>query len=165
MEKYASNTAATRIEPRKCASFTRVLIASELGGTPSAERSPRFMPDASPNCCASSMSGLRMAICAVRTAWRSSPDCRVVPAAGARPRGRLRRRRAAGGRHGGSELKIVQSPAGLLDRVEKGFLVREVAEQRCEVGESLVKGQHVGIGRLREIGAHAVENRVRYLVG
>ena len=42
--------------------------------------------------------------------------------------------------------------------------MREVAEQRREVGEALVEGQHVGIGRLGEVGADAVDDGVRHLV-
>ena len=42
--KNASNTAATRIEPRKCGSLTFLWMSSEFGGVPSADRRPYFCP-------------------------------------------------------------------------------------------------------------------------
>ena len=41
---------------------------------------------------------------------------------------------------------------------------REVLEQRDDVGERLVEGEHVGVARLDEAAVHAVEQRVRRLV-
>ena len=65
------------------------------------------------------------------------------------------------GGHVGSEVVLEQPATGLLQRVEKGFLVREMAEQRGEIGEGLMKGGDVDIGRLGEEAADAVDHGMR----
>ena len=64
MAKYASNTAAT--EDRAAAMrLGELLDVVGVRLVPSAERNARFLPVVSPNCCASSTSGLRALICAL----------------------------------------------------------------------------------------------------
>ncbi len=58
--KRASNTAATRIDPRSCGSVARARAAGS-GGDPSAVRSAPPIPSAAPNCGAISSSGLALA--------------------------------------------------------------------------------------------------------
>ena len=54
--------------------------------------------------------------------------------------------------------------SGVADRREKHRRNGEVLEQRHDVGERLVKGQHVGIARLLVSRMQAVEQGVRGLV-
>ena len=79
--------------------------------------------------------------------------------------GRLvgRRSPAGNGRHR-RKIGLIEAPAGALDRVDQGVLLGEMREQRAQVREALVEGQHVGIGGLREVGADAVDDRVGHLV-
>ena len=57
------------------------------------------------------------------------------------------------------------SPRVRGDLVAQHLGKREVLEQRHDVGEGLVEGEHVGVARLDEAAVHAVEQRVRGLVG
>ena len=50
------------------------------------------------------------------------------------------------------------------DLVAQHARIGEVLEQRDDVGERLVEGQHVAIDRLVEARMHAVEQRVRRLM-
>ena len=118
-----------------------------IGRLPSADRRPRSAPRASPNCWASWTSGL---VC--------SPPRR-------RSRRLRRSRRRCGPSRRPGQLGLVEPPAGQPDRVGQRLLVREVGEQRGEVGEAFMEGQHVGIGRLGEVRADAVDDGMRHLVG
>ena len=118
------------------------------GPAPSA--SPRPMPEASPNCCASSISGLR----ALASPADLAGDVPLSVAA-----------RSAVDRRGiRPKLELVEATAGLSDRVEQRFLVREVQEQRRQIGERLVEREHVGVRWLGEEGPDPVDDRVRDLV-
>ncbi len=57
-----------------------------------------------------------------------------------------------------------RSPRVRLDLALEHRRVGEVLEERDDVGERLVEGVHVGVGRLVEARMHAVEQRVRGLV-
>ena len=111
---------------------------------PSAERRPRFFPLAWPNWMASWISGFMAAIWAVIVGLfaLASPN---LP----------------GNRH---EFGLIKPAAGVLDRVDQRIVLREVREQRAQIGEAFVKRQHVGIGGLREIRPDAVDDRVGHLV-
>ena len=52
----------------------------------------------------------------------------------------------------------------MRDLVAQHLGQREVLEQRHDVGEGLVEGEHVGVARLAEAAVHAVEQGVRHLV-
>ena len=54
--------------------------------------------------------------------------------------------------------------AGRGDLVAQNLGKGEVLEERDEVRERLVEGEHVGVARLVEAAMHAVEQRVRHLV-
>ena len=54
--------------------------------------------------------------------------------------------------------------AGARDLVAQHARIGEVLEQRDDVGERLVEGEHILIHRLVEARVHAVEQRVRGLV-
>ena len=58
-----------------------------------------------------------------------------------------------------------QVAARRRDLVPQDVRQGEVLEQRHDVGERLVEGEHVGVARLDEAAMHAVEQRVRRLVG
>ena len=67
------------------------------------------------------------------------------------------------GRHD-LQLVLVEGAPRTLDRLDQGFLVGEVAEQRDDVGKTLVECRNVLIGLLGEVAADAVDDRVRRLV-
>jgi hypothetical protein len=54
----------------------------------------------------------------------------------------------------------LQVPAGSHDLVLKDVGECEVLQQRDQVGECLVKGKDVGVGRLVVIALHSIEDRV-----
>ena len=55
--------------------------------------------------------------------------------------------------------------ARALDLIEQKSRHREVLEDGDDVGEGLVEGDHVDVGGLEHAAVHAVEDRVRHLVG
>ena len=61
-------------------------------------------------------------------------------------------------------LLVAQVAARARDLVPQDLREREVLQQRDDVGERLVKGADVGVGRLQEVPVHAVEQRMRGLV-
>ena len=67
--------------------------------------------------------------------------------------------------HLGIELQIEQPAARLAQGIEKHVPVREVGEQRRQIGESLVERRNVDIGGLHEIFTDAVDDRMRRFVG
>ena len=71
---------------------------------------------------------------------------------------------AAGLRSDRGQHGLIKAPAGQPDRLGQRLLVGEMREQRAQVGEALMEGQHVGIGRLGEVGADAVDDGVGHLV-
>jgi imidazolonepropionase-like amidohydrolase len=58
-----------------------------------------------------------------------------------------------------------QVAAGAGDLVAQHAGIGKVLKERDQVGERLVKRQHVGVHGLVEAGVHAVQQRVRDLVG
>ena len=64
----------------------------------------------------------------------------------------------------GGKLRVEQGPAGALDGVEKHLGVREVTEQRHDIGEGLVERRNVRVGLLHEESADAVDDGVGHLV-
>src|SRR5215469_8417654 len=50
------------------------------------------------------------------------------------------------------------------DLIAQNLREREVLQQRHNVRKSLVKRQHIGVGRIHELTVHAVEQRVRGLM-
>ncbi len=83
-------------------------------------------------------------------------------------------RRAPAHARGPAELSSELAEQALLrvdvatcpgDLMPKNLAEREVLKQRHDVGECLVKGEHVGIGRTIEAAVHAVEQGVRGFVG
>ena len=62
------------------------------------------------------------------------------------------------------QIFLLQVAARMPDLMQHRFRDREMLEQRDDVGECLVKREHVGIGLLLKAGMQPVEQRVRGFV-
>ena len=59
---------------------------------------------------------------------------------------------------------MVEAAAGALDGLDQGVLDRKVGEERAQIREPFVEGEHIGIGGLGEIGADSIDDGVGHLM-